>query len=97
MNRFTAYRPNVPTETHNEDQRGHPDLPQFEGVVFTDGTCVIRWCTAVASHSVWASFNDAMRIHGHPEYGTFIVFHDERLPLPWDELSTSGLQLEQPK
>lgn len=84
IKRFTGYRPNVPTETHNEDQRGHPDLPQYEGVVFSDGSCVLRWCTAVASWSVWESFEHAMRIHGHPEYGTRIEFHDGKLKLPWE-------------
>jgi hypothetical protein len=61
------------------------DAVQYEGVVFSDGTCVLRWRTAVGSCSVFKSFEDAMRIHGHPEYGTKIVFADEPLPLPWDE------------
>ena len=77
IRRFTMYRRAVPTETHNEDQRGSPDAPQFEGVVFTDGSCAIRWCTAVRSTSVWASFDDMMRIHGHPEYGSVIEWHDD--------------------
>lgn len=84
MNRFTAYRPAITEDTHNEDQANAPDEPQFEGVVFTDGTCVIRWLTAIGSTSVWASFGDMLRIHGHPEYGTRFVFHDEPLKLPWD-------------
>lgn len=79
MRRFTAYRPNVP-DTHTEDQRNAPDEVQYEGVIFTDGTCVLRWRTAVNSCSVWDSFNAAMRIHGHPEYGTRIVFHDSPRP-----------------
>lgn len=85
MNRFTVYRPAIPEDTHNEDQANAPDQPQYEGVVFFDGTCVIRWLTAVGSTSVWDSFGDCMRIHGHPEYGTYIEFHDAVLPLPWDE------------
>lgn len=84
IRRFTAYRPAVPTDTHNEDQRNEPDQVQYEGVVFSDGSCAIRWRTAVNSTSFWDSFEDAMRIHGHPEYGTRIVFHDEPIPLPWD-------------
>lgn len=84
IRRFTAYRPAVPTDTHNEDQRNAPDEVQYEGVVFTDGTCVLRWRTAVGSFSVWNSFEEAMRIHGHPEYGTRIVFHDEPVRLPWE-------------
>jgi len=93
MNRFTAYRPGIPVETHNEDQANPPDEPQYEGVVFSDGTCVIRWLTAVGSTSVWNSFNDMLRIHGHPEYGTSFVFHDDKLPLWWDDGPLVGLDI----
>lgn len=84
MNRFTAYRPSIPEGSHSNVQMNPPDEAQYEGIVFADGTCVIRWLTAIGSTSVFASFNDMLRIHGHPEYGTKIVFHDEPLPLPWD-------------
>lgn len=77
MKRFTMFRRNVPIETHNEDQRGKPDEPQFEGVVFADGHVAVRWCTAVRSTSVWASMSDMLRIHGHPEYGSELVWHDK--------------------
>ena len=83
MKRFTVFRESVPDETHNEDQKNAPDEPQYEGVVFTDGTCAIRWLTAMCSTSIWDSFETAMRIHGHPEYGTKIVFHDGAIELPW--------------
>ena len=85
MNRFTAYRPAIPDDTHNDDQMNAPEEPQYEGIVFSDGSCVLNWLTAVGSISVWKSFDDAMRIHGHPEYGTRIVWHDEIMPLPWGE------------
>jgi len=84
IRRFTAYRVDVPDETHNENQKNAPDEPQFEGVVFSDGTCVLRWCTALRSTSVWVDLDTAMGIHGHPEYGTRIEWHDDPLPLPWD-------------
>ena len=84
MNRFTAYRPLINEYAHNEDQKNDPDLPQYEGIVFSDGTCVIRWLTAIGSTSVFDSLDSCMRIHGHPEYGTRIEWHDEPLPLPWD-------------
>ena len=83
MNRFTAYRPFVPEDTHDEYQRNLPDEAQYEGVVFTDGICVIQWLTAVGSTSVFKSFGDMLRIHGHPEYGTTFIFHDKPLALPW--------------
>ncbi len=38
-----------------------------EGVVFLDGTVVIRWQTRNAHHStvVWGSIEDVLAIHGH--------------------------------
>jgi hypothetical protein len=72
-------------DTHSEAQRNDESEVQYEGVVFTDGSCVLRWRTAVNSTSVWDSFESAMLIHGHPEYGTEIVFHDEPINLPWEE------------
>ncbi len=36
-----------------------------EGVVFTDGTVVIRWTTEDASTVVWADLEAAIRVHGH--------------------------------
>lgn len=74
MRTFTAYRPNVPTDTHNEDQRNEPHMPQFQGVIFDTGRCAIQWLTAIKSVSVFESFEEMMRIHGHPEYGTYVVF-----------------------
>jgi len=83
MNRFTAFREHT-TEFHTDDHQNPPDEPQFEGVVFEDGSCVLRWLTPLKSTSVWDSFETAMGVHGHPEYGTKIIFHDDVLPLPWD-------------
>lgn len=36
-----------------------------EGVEFSDGTCVIRWCTGRASTVIWSSIADVEAIHGH--------------------------------
>ena len=74
MRTFIMYRRAVPTDTHDENQRNAPDQPQFEGVVWTDGTCTIRWLTAKVSTSVWASLDDMLAIHGHPEYGSELVW-----------------------
>lgn len=84
MNRFTAYRPLIADFDHSKAQANPPEEAQYEGIVFSDGTCVLRWLTAVGSTSVWDSFEAAMLIHGHPEYGTRIVWHDEPLKLPWE-------------
>ncbi len=72
---FIVYRTGDISATHNENQVNPADEVQFEGVVFTDGTCVIRWRTAKRSTSVWDSFEDMMAIHGHPEYGTKIHWY----------------------
>lgn len=84
IRRFTAYRKLDISATHNENQVNPADEPQYEGVVFSDGTCVLRWLTALRSTSVWTDLDTAMGIHGHPEYGTIIEWHDDPLPLPWD-------------
>ena len=74
MRTFTMYRRTVPTETHDENQRNAPDEPQFQGVEFDDGTVVLRWQTAKRSTSVWDSMDDMLAIHGHPEYGSELVW-----------------------
>ena len=76
MKRFIMYRRNVPSETHDSNQRNAPDEVQFEGVQFSDGSAVIRWRTAVPSTSVWASMEDLLKIHGHPEYDSEMVWLD---------------------
>ena len=75
MRTFTMYRRGDLSATHDANQANAADEPQFEGVVFSDGKCAIRWLTAKASVSVWDSFEDAMAIHGHPEYDSELVWH----------------------
>lgn len=95
MNRFTAYRRNLAERgTHNEYQMNAASEPQFEGVVWSDGTVTLRWLTACKSHSVWSSLEDMLRIHGHPEYGTEIVWHDGPPPKLYIEMF--GLPKPQP-
>ena len=81
IRRFTVYRKGDISDTHNEFQANPPDQPQYEGVVFTDGTCVLRWCTALRSTSVWTTLDEALGVHGHfePRYGTYIEWHDEEV------------------
>lgn len=81
IQRFTAYRPGLAARgTHNADQMNAPDEPQYEGVIWTDGTVTLRWLTAKSSTSVWNCLADMLAIHGHPEYGTDIVWHDTKFP-----------------
>ena len=81
MRRFTMYRRDVPTQTHDNNQRNAPDEPQFQGVVFDDGRVAVRWLTAKRSTSTWDSFEDMMAIHGHPEYGSELVWIDLDYPM----------------
>lgn len=77
MKRFTAYRRNISQrDTHSALHKNADNDPQYEGVVWTDGTVTLRWLTPIRAHSIWASLYDALAIHGHPEYGTEIVWHD---------------------
>lgn len=84
MERFTAYRRQISErDTHNELQKNPDDVPQFEGVIWSDGTVTLRWLTACRSTSVWPDLKTCLDVHGHPEYGTEIVFHDAPAPEEW--------------
>lgn len=77
MKRFTAYRRNLSERgTHGEAQANPDDQPQYEGVVFSDGTTVIKWLTVAGGVSTFSTLEKALSTHGHPEYGTDIVWHD---------------------
>jgi hypothetical protein len=79
-------------ETHTELQKNPESEPQFEGVIWSDGTVTLRWLTALRSHSVWESLADCLGIHGHPEYGTEIVWHDhDEPPAEWQQQVASAL------
>jgi hypothetical protein len=36
-----------------------------EGVMFTDGSCAMRWMTDRSSVAIYASIEDVVAIHGH--------------------------------
>jgi hypothetical protein len=76
IKRFTMFRDGDLSATHDVNQANAADQPQFEGVVFSDGRVAVRWLTAKRSVSVWDNLEDMLAIHGHPEYGSRIVWHD---------------------
>ena len=76
MRCFTMYRRGDLSATHDANQANAADEPQFEGVVFSDGSVAVRWLTARRSTSVWASIEDMLAIHGHPEYESELVWTD---------------------
>lgn len=92
MFRFTAYRRAISgRDTHTALQKNADDVPQFEGVIWTDGSVTLRWLTACRSTSVWANVEDMLNIHGHPEYGTDIIWHDAPAPQVWhDQVAASA-------
>jgi hypothetical protein len=78
MKRFIGFRPHPPAEYYEQGAANKPDEPQYEGVVFSDGTVAVRWLTENPSHSIWPDFATFYQIHGHPEYGTEIKWLDEQ-------------------
>jgi len=77
MRRFRMYRRDAERFGHHDkNQLNAPDEVQFEGVQFTDGKVAIRWLTAKRSVAVWDSLEDMLAIHGHPEYGSELVWED---------------------
>lgn len=76
MRRFQGFRPCPPDEYVEKKITHGGDSPDYEGVVFSDGTVVCRWLTEFRSHSVWSTWDDFYHVHGHPEYGTVINWLD---------------------
>jgi hypothetical protein len=73
---FTGYRPSPPEEYVDKGITNSGKTADYQGVIFDDGTVVIRWMTAYRSHSVWNNYSDFLQVHGHPEYGTEIIFNE---------------------
>jgi hypothetical protein len=73
---FTGWRPEPPDEYKVKGLTNAGAQADYEGVIFGDGTVVVRWLTDYRSHSVWASWTDFWHVHGHAEYGTTIKFAD---------------------
>lgn len=76
MNRFVGYRPNPPAEYVEKGLANQPDEPQYEGVVWENGSVTVHWLTRFSSHSTFLNFDNFWHIHGHPEYGTTIEWLD---------------------
>jgi hypothetical protein len=77
MRRFKVYRPDPPENYRDGAFANPPDEVQFEGVEFSDGTVCVRWLTKYRSHSIWSSFEELMKVHGHPEYETITGWLDD--------------------
>jgi hypothetical protein len=78
---FTGFRPMPPAQYIGKGiTNASGTQADYEGVICSDGTVVVRWLTAYRSHSIWACWDDFYQVHGHPEYGTEIVFAGETSP-----------------
>lgn len=53
-----------------------------DGVLFEDGTVVVRWRTATPGTTTFASLDHAKAVHGH-DGKTVFEFHDWTLPIVW--------------
>lgn len=73
---FAGFRPDPPAEYIDKDITNGGHHPDYEGVVFSDGTVSVRWMTTYQSYSNWSDWTSFYLVHGHPEYGTQIVFAD---------------------
>lgn len=80
---FTVYRTEAKRLKSESEQNNYndSDMPQFEGVCFSDGHVAVRWLTETASISVWDSFEDLCKVHiyAHPDYGTRVEWSDGRI------------------
>lgn len=77
MRRFQGYRRCPPSRHITAGAANPPDAPQYEGVVFSDGTVCVRWLTGFRSHSLWNDYDTFFKVHGHEEeYGTVIEWLD---------------------
>ena len=89
IQRFTVYRDaenDIAAKLHNKITMNPSDKPQYEGVIFSDGAVTLRWLTEIGGSEVFNSIEDALKVHGHPEYETEIIWHDGPEPKCWTDM-----------
>ncbi|HJQ07960.1 MAG TPA: hypothetical protein VJ836_00600 [Candidatus Saccharimonadales bacterium] len=70
---FKLYRPNKAADGISYLP---PEVSPLEGCLFSDGSLAVRWMTLSHSTAVWPSLNDFLAVHGHSDYGSYIVWDD---------------------
>lgn len=70
---FKLYRPNKAADGVSYLE---PEVSPLEGCVFSDGSLAVRWMTLDHSTAVWPSLSNFLAVHGHSDYGSFIVWDD---------------------
>jgi hypothetical protein len=63
MRLFVGYYPNPNPESATAGIINTKDQPQFQGVVFDDGTVAVRWLTLFRSVSTWKDYRAFYRVH----------------------------------
>lgn len=69
---FAGVRVKPPTDYVDKGITNAGTRPDYEGVIFSDGTVAVRWLTQFRSTSIWATMDEFLKVHGHPEYETRI-------------------------
>lgn len=62
-----------------------PEVSPLEGCVFSDGSLAVRWLTLNHSTAVWPSLKDFLAVHGHSDYGSYIVWDDTQEQMTVEE------------
>ncbi len=70
---FKLYRPQKEADGISYLQ---PEVSPLEGCLFSDGSLAVRWMTLDHSTAVWPSLDNFLAVHGHSDYGSFIVWDD---------------------
>ena len=74
MRTFRGFRFNPPRHYIEAGITNGPYEADYEGVIFKNGRCAVQWLTNTNGFELFDSFEEFMKIHGHPEYGTQIVW-----------------------
>lgn len=74
MKTFIGFRPHPPADYIEKGVANLADEPQYEGVIFSDGSVAIKWLTKFSSHSIWKDYETFYAVHGHDDYGTVVKF-----------------------
>lgn len=77
MKVFRGYRPQPPEEYVEKSITHAGKQPDYEGILFDDGTVAVRWMTQFRSTSLWSDYETFYYVHGHPEYGTEIEWSSD--------------------
>ena len=78
MKAFRVYRDTPPKSYEATGLSNLSSDPDFEGVIFSDGSVAVRWRTLYASHVIWPDWRTLYMVHiePHQNYGTRVEFSE---------------------